>query len=75
MFLYVSLKNNLLIGQTIFLYYSNGDCVSFKDNQAYNNCNGRQSCAFFDFGTSLPECENKQSSYLQVEYECIPSKK
>ena len=68
------MNKNLKYNKVNSIFFSStGDCVSYKDNPAFTNCNGRPNCAFYDFGTPLPECSNAQSTYLQVDYDCIPS--
>ena len=53
-------------------FFSQGDCRSFRDSSKLN-CAGKQKCNVLYTISTLAECQNKLSTYLQVEYDCIPS--
>lgn len=56
-----------------FCYYNPiKDClVPFNSKE---DCNGVQSCTIQYSSEMLHSCQNSSSSYLRIEYDCIPSK-
>jgi len=63
--------------ENYLVYFCNeireGDCRSFNPNPTAL-CIGKQSCLVLHASTKLPECNNTEATYLQVEYDCVPSK-
>lgn len=52
-------------------YYLPLDCTAYVDG-AEDNCAGSQSCRVKYSPIQLLNCQNKFSSYLRIEYDCIP---
>lgn len=54
-------------------FYSPSDCVSYREVDGLDKCRGANTC-YLDYTTQkLAECDYKQSSYIQVEYDCVPN--
>ena len=74
--IYLTLKYYLIKGYHLFIFmcvlFSQGDCRSFRDSSKLN-CAGKQKCNVVYTLSTLDECQRKLSTYLQVEYDCIPS--
>ena len=52
--------------------YSTGDCIADAMNIITCTTDALQ-CAIYATRKQLPECNNQYSSYLRVEYECVPA--
>ena len=54
-------------------FYSPTDCVSYREVDGIDKCRGANSCNI-DYSTqNLAECDYEFSSYIQVEYDCVPN--
>ena len=54
-------------------FYSPSDCVSYREVDGINKCHGANSCNFDYTNQQLAECNYKYSSYIQIEYYCVPN--
>lgn len=60
------------VGQTTNLCkYTQGDCLA--DAMSIVLCTGDSSkCSFYGVRKKLPECKDQYSTYIRIEYECVP---
>ena len=52
--------------------YSPNDCFQSEISSVQTACAGRPACRLSNPGKTLSSCQNRLSSYLRIEYSCVP---
>ena len=53
--------------------YSPTDCFQSEISAVQTTCAGKLSCTVYNMGKTLAACQNRLSSYLRIEYTCVPA--
>lgn len=53
-------------------FYDSHDCTSYSEVTGVSNCNGREFCTVPFSSTILENCNNVESNYISIDYDCVP---